>query len=158
MTTAILLCVSMPSSSVICRTQVAAHATRLSPARRQQVLVNRINERAVRFYKAFIRHSVRTTTVDCELNDLLEELLLATDSLSHSRYVQHNLVIVMQIAADIEQELLWVNPSSAMLMAWSRLYADLDRLAKMNGIKWSEAVITDELIAVLARVPGVKLA
>jgi hypothetical protein len=34
-------------------------------------------------------------------------------------------------------------------MAWSRLHADLDQLAKMNGMKWSEAVITDQLIATL---------
>jgi hypothetical protein len=122
--------------------------------RRQQVLVKRINQGALRFYKAFIRQSIRTTaTVDCELNSLLEDLLLAVDGLTDSRYRRHNLVIVMQIASDIEQELLWVETSSAMLLGWSRLHADLDRLAKMNGIKWYEDVIGDQLIAVLATPP-----
>jgi hypothetical protein len=97
----------------------------------------------------FIRQSART--VDCELTDLLEDLLLAVDGLTNPHYTRENLVIVMQIASDIEQELLLVNISSDVIMAWSRLHADLDRLAKMNGIVWSDAVITNELIAALAR-------
>lgn len=88
--------------------------------------------------------------MDGELNDLLEDFLLAVDGLVDPRYTRHNLIVVMQLASDIDQELLSGNTSSEMAMAWSRLVADLDRLAKMNGIKRSEAVITNELIAALA--------
>ena len=145
--TGILLGASMLSSSIIARPPVMARSSSSTADRRQQALVKRINQRALRFYKAFIRQSITTTTVDCELNDLLEDLLLAADSLTDPRYLRHNLVIVMQIASDIEQELLAMNISSDLVIAWGRLHADLDRLAKMNGIKWSEAVITDQLIA-----------
>jgi len=146
-----LLCMSILSMSVVGGTQIQAQTTRSAGARRQQALVKRINQHAIRFYKTFISQSVRNAVaLDCELNDLLEDLLLAVDGLGDPRYTRHNLVVVMQIASDIEQELLLVNVSSNVVMAWSRLHADLDRLAKMSGIKWSEAVITDELIAALA--------
>ena len=138
----------MLSISVIDQTQVQARTKRPTGASRQQALVKRINQQAIRFYKAFITQSVRKeVAVDCELIDLLEELLLAVDGMIDPRYTRYNLVAVMQIASDIEQELLLVNTSSDIVMAWSRLHADLDRLAKINGIKWSEAVITNELIA-----------
>lgn len=149
-TIGILLGVVMLSSSIIARPRVLARPSNSTADRRQQALVKRINQRALRFYKAFIRQTVTTTTVDCELNALLEDLLLGADSLTDPRYLRHNLVIVMQIASDIEQELLAVGISSDLVMAWGRLHADLYRLAKMNGIKWSEAVITNQLIATLA--------
>ena len=142
-TIAMLICVLTLSVSAVART------TKSTPARQQKVLVKRINQAAVRVYKAFVRQSERTITVDCELNELLEDLLLAADGLTDSRYLRHNLVVVMQIASDIEQQLLALDVSADMIMAWSRLHADLDRLAKMNGIKWREAVITDQLIATL---------
>ena len=148
---AILLCVSMLSTSVINRTQVLAQTPKSNGARRQQAVVKRINQQAIRFYKTFIRQSVnKLAGLDCELNGLLEDLLLAVDALSDPRYLRHNLVVVMQIASDIEQELLFVNTSSDVILAWSRLHTDLDLLAKMNGVKWSETVITNELIATLA--------
>lgn len=143
-TISILLCVSILSC-----TPVVARTTRPIAARQQQALVKRINQGALRFYKAFIRQSGRTTsTVDCELNELLEDLLLAVDSLTDPRYVRHNLPVVMQIAFDLEQELLLVDISPEVVMAWSDLHANLNRLAKMKGIKWSEP-ITNELIAAL---------
>ena len=148
---AILLGVSMLPISVINRTQVLAQTTTSTGARRQQVLVKRINQQAIRFYKTFIRQSVGNLVgAGCEMHGLLEDLLLAVDSLADPRYMRHNLVIVMQIASEIEQELLLVNTSSDVVVAWSRLHVDLALLAKMNGIKWSEAVITNELIAALA--------
>lgn len=144
-TVAILLCLS---TSVFVHTRVLAQPS--NPARQQQELVKRINQGALRFYKAFLKQTVRTAaSADYEMNDSLEDLLLAVDGLTDSRYRQHNLVVVMQIASDIEQELLEVNVSSNLIIEWSRLHADLDRLAKMNGLKWSEAVITDALIAAL---------
>ena len=144
-----LLCMSILSVSVVDRTQVLAQ-TKKPAAIRQQALVKRINQQAIRFYKTYIGQSIRNAVaLDCELNDLLEDLLLAVDGLADPRYTRHNLVVVMQIASDIEQELLLVNVSSNVVMAWGRLHADLDRLAKMNGLKWSETVITDELIAAL---------
>lgn len=151
MTIAIVVCAVILSISVIDPTRVMAQRTSSTSARQQQVLVKRINQGARRFYKVFIRQSLGTTpTSICELNDLLENFLLAVDGLTDSRYLRHNLVVVMQIASDIEQELLWVNISSNVVTAWSRLHADLDRLAKIHGIKWSEAVITNALIAALA--------
>jgi hypothetical protein len=135
-------------SAIDVRARVVARSASSTSTRRQQALVKRINQGALRFYRTFIRQSVRATaTVDCELNDLLEELLLAVDCLADPRYMRHNLVIVMQIAADIEQELVLLNVSSNIVIAWSRLHSDLGTLAKMNGIKWSDAVITDALIA-----------
>lgn len=129
---------------------VIAQTTSSTAARRQQALIKRINQGAQRFYKEVLRHSVRApATIDCDLNDLLEDLLLAVDGLSDTTYRQHNLVIVMQIASDIEQELLRMDISTNVVTAWSRLHADVDQLAKMNGIKWSVAVITSELIATL---------
>jgi hypothetical protein len=142
---AMLICMSTLPLSAVTRT------TKSTPAPQQKALVKRINQRAVRVYKAFVRQSGRTIAVDCDLTKLLEDLVLAVDGLTDSRYLRHNLVIVMQIASDIEQELLATYVSTDMLLAWSYLQADLDRLAKLNGIKWSEAVLTDELIATLAR-------
>ena len=147
-TIAILLCVSISTTA---RTQVVARTAKSTAATRQQALVKRINQGALRFYKIFIRQSARTTvTLDCELNHLLEDFLLAADSLMDPRYMRHNLIIVMQIASDVEQELLLADISSNVVLAWARLHADVDQLAKMNGIRWSEAVITYELIATLA--------
>ena len=132
-------------------TRVLAQRKSSPSARQQQLLVKRINQGARRFYKTFLTQSIRkTATAICDLNDLLEDLLLAVDGLTDSRYINHNLVIVMQIASDVERELLGADISPDVVMAWSRLHADVDRLAKMNGIKWSEAVITDALIAALA--------
>ena len=145
---AILLCLSILSISIIDRTQAAARTATPLTVRRQQALVKQINQRALRFYEAFLRQSVKATaTVDYEMNNLLEDLLLAVDSLTDARHMRHNLMVVRQIAVDIEKELLWVYLSSDVIMAWSRLHEDLDRLAKMNGIKWSVAAITNELIA-----------
>ena len=145
---AILLCLSILSISIIDRTQAAARTATPLTVRRQQALVKQINQRALRFYEAFLRQSVKTTaTVNYEMNNLLEDLLLAVDSLTDARHMRHNLMVVRQIAVDIEKELLWVYISSDVIMAWSRLHEDLDRLAKMNGIKWSVATITNELIA-----------
>jgi hypothetical protein len=143
---AMLICVAAVSASAVAQTK---QTKKPAPVKRQQVLVKRINQGALRVYKTFVRQSERTITVDCELNELLEDLLLAADGLTDSRYIRHNLVVVMQIASDIEQVLLALDVSSDMIMAWSRLHADLDQLAKMNGMKWSEAVITDQLIATL---------
>lgn len=146
-----MLCVSILCTSVIDPTRVLAQRTSSTAARQKQVLVKRINQGARRFYKVFITQGIRTTgTAICEWNDLLEDLLLAVDGLTDPRYMHHNLVVVMQIASDIERELLCMDISSDVVMAWSRLHADVDRLAKMNGIKWSEAVITNALIAALA--------
>jgi hypothetical protein len=141
--------VSILSISVINHTPVGARTTRSITAKQQQALVKRINQGARRFYKAFIRQSGRTTcALDCELNELLEDLLLAVDSLTDPRYMRHNLLVVMQIAFDLEQELLLVDISPDVVMAWSDLHANLNRLAKIKGIKWSEP-ITNELIAAL---------
>ena len=143
-TIAMLICVSTLSISAVARTP------KPTPAKQQKALVKRINQGAIRVYKTFVRQNGRTITVDCDLNELLEDLLLAADGLTDPRYLRHNLIIVMQIASDIEQELLAMNVSADMILAWSNLHADLDRLAKLNGIKWSEAVITEQLIATLA--------
>ena len=144
-TMATVIFVSTLSVSAVART------TKSTPAKRQQALVKRINQGALRVYKTYVRQTERTITIDCELNELFEDLLLAADGLTDSRHLRHNLVVVMQIASDIEQELLVADVSADMIMAWSRLHADLDRLAKMQGIEWSEAVITDQLIAGLNR-------
>jgi hypothetical protein len=141
---AILICVSTLSISAVAQT------TKSTPARQQKALVKRINQGALRVYKAFVRQRGRTIFVDCDLNELFEDLLLAADGLTDSRYLRHNLVSVMQIASEIEQELLAMDVSADMILTWSSLHADLDRLAKLNGIKWTEAVITDQLIATLA--------
>lgn len=149
-TITLLVWVSILCIPVIDRKPVMAQRPSPAATRRQQVLVKRINQGARRFYKTFIRQSIGTTaSAICDLSDLLEDFLLAVDGLTDPRYVHHNLVVVMQIASDIERELLWVNISSDVVTAWTRLHADVDRLAKLNGIKWSETVITNEWIAAL---------
>lgn len=146
-----MLYVAVLSTSVIPRTQVVAQSKRTTAVARQQALVKQINQGARRFYKAFLKEHVRTTVnVDREVMELLEDLLLAVDGLTEPQYTRHNLVFVMRIASDIEQELLFEDICLDVVMAWSRLHADLDLLAKMHGIKWSEVVITNELIATLA--------
>ena len=139
------------STSVIARTQVVARSKRSTAVARQQALVKQINQRAQRFFKAFIKERIRTAAaVDREVIELLEDFLLAVEGLTEPQYTRHNLFFVMQIASDIEQELLFEDISLDVVMAWSRLHADVDLLAKMHGIKWSEVVITRELIATLA--------
>jgi hypothetical protein len=142
-----LLCVWTLCIVAVAPAQVTAKTARPTPARRQQLLVKRINQRALLVYKAFIRQSVRTTTLDCDLNDLLEDLILAADSLTDARFLQHNLVVVMQIASDIEEDLRCGLHPSAILIGWGRLHDDLDQLARMNGIRWSEVLFDEQLIA-----------
>lgn len=144
-----MLCVVIPSTSVVFCPAAAARGKKPTAATRQQALVKQINQRARRFYKAFVSNSVRAACVDPDLNDLLEDLVLAVEGLTDPRYTRANLMVVLQIAADIEQEVLWPSLTPDIVIAWSRLHADLDRLAKMNGIKWGEVIITNELIAAL---------
>ena len=145
----ILLCALVLFAPAGPRTEAATRTARSTAARRQQALVKQINQRAVRFYRVFIRQSVRTSGVDCDLNELLEDLLLALDGLTDAHYIRQNLGIVIQIASDVEQELLVTDVSADIVMAWSRLHADLDQLAKMNGLKWSETIANDQFIAAL---------
>lgn len=114
-------------------------------ARRQQELVKQISQRAERFYRTFI-----TKSIDRELTNQFEDLLLTIDGLVDPRYRRHNLVIAMRIASAIEHLLLIGDVHPEVVLAWAHLHADLDLLAKANGVKWSEAVITNELIADLA--------
>lgn len=150
-TMAMLICVSALTLPAVART------TKATPERRQQVLVKRINQGALRVYKAYVRQYERTITIDCELNELFEDLLLAADDLTNSRHLRHKLLVVMQIASDIEQEFLATEISPEMIRAWSRLNADLDRLAKMQGVEWSEAVVPEQWIASVYESPSLRL-
>lgn len=125
--------------------RVAAQRKTSTPARRQQELVKQISQRAERFYRIFI-----TKSIDRELTNQFEDLLLTIDGLVDPRYRRHNLVIAMRIASAIEHLLLLGDVHPEVVLAWAHLHADLDLLAKANGVKWSEAVITNELIANLA--------
>ena len=148
LTIAFLLCASILSVSVFDRGQVVAQSKKSTSVRRQQELVKRIDRRAELFYRKFIAQSLRIeAALNSELNEHLEDLVLVIDSISDPRYLRHNLIIVMRIASDIERLLLLADISSELILAWTLLHADLDLLAKINNIKWNEAVITNELIA-----------
>ena len=117
-------------------------------ARRQQELVKQISQRAERLYKMFITNKRRNdVSIERELNNQFEDLLLTIDGLIDPHYRRHNLVIAMRIASAIERLLLLADVHPEVVLAWARLHADLDLLAKAHGIKWNEAVITTELIA-----------
>ncbi len=128
--------------------RVAAQRKTSTAARRQQELVKQISQRAERLYKTFVTNKRRNdVSIDRELNNQFEDLLLTIDGLVDPRYRRHNLVIAMRIASTIERLLLLADVYPEVVLAWARLYADLDLLAKAHGLKWSEAVITTELIA-----------
>ena len=122
--------------------RVAAQRKTSTSARRQQELVKQISQRAERFYRTFI-----TKSIDRELTHQFEDLLLTIDGLVDPRYRRHNLVIAMRIASAIEHLLLLSDVYPEVVLAWAHLHSDLDLLAKANGIKWSEAFTTKELIA-----------
>ena len=127
--------------------RVAAQRKTSTTARRQQELVKQISQRAERFYKTFLTNNRRRNVrIDRELNNRFEDLLLTIDGLVDPRYRRHNLVIAMRIASAIERLLLLADVRPEAVLAWARLHADLDLLAKANGVNWSEAV-TNELIA-----------
>ena len=148
---AVLLCGSILSVSVFDSGRVGAQNKKSTFTRRQQQeLVKRINLKAERFYKKFVGESLSTeAALNSELNEHLENLVLAIDGISDPRYRRHNLIIVMRITSDIERLLLLADISSELIMAWAYLQANLDLLAKINNIKWTEAVITNELIAAI---------
>ena len=128
--------------------RVAAQRKTSTAARRQQELVKQISQRAERLYKTFVTNKRRNdVSIDRELNNQFEDLLLTIDGLVDPRYRRHNLVIAMRIASTIERLLLLADVYPEVVLAWARLHADLDLLAKAHGLKWSEAVITTELIA-----------
>ena len=131
--------------------RVAAQRKTSLSARRQQELVKQISQRAERLYKTINRQSQRTNvSVNPELNNRFEDLLLTIDGLVDPRYRRHNLIIAMRIASAIEHLLLLNDVAPEVVLAWARLHADLDLLAKANGVRWTDAVITIELIADLA--------
>jgi len=135
--------------SVLDGGRAVAQTTKAASARRQQELVKQITQRAERFYKTFIRENPGTDPLDSELNGHFEDLLLTIDGLANPLYRRQNLILAMQITAAIERLLLMADVSPEVVMAWARLHADLDLLARLNGIRWSEAVVTGELIAAL---------
>jgi hypothetical protein len=101
-------------------------------------------------YKTFITNKRRNdVSIDRELNNQFEDLLLTIDGLIDPRYRRHNLVIALRIASAIERLLLLADVHPEVVLAWARLHADLDLLAKAHDIKWNEAVTT-ELIAISA--------
>jgi hypothetical protein len=145
----VLLCGALFWVSVLDGGRAAAQTTKSVSQRRQQELVKQINQRAERFYKTFIRENPGTDPLDSELNGHFEDLLLTIDGLANPLYRRQNLILAMQIIAAIERLLLMAYVSAGVVMAWARLHADLDLLARLNGIRWSEAVVTGELIAAL---------
>ena len=139
---AVVFSVLLMLSSAFEYGRVLAQRKTSTSARRQQELVKQISQRAERFYKTFI-----TNNRDSELNHQFEDLLLTIDGLVDPRYRRQNLVIAMRLASTIEHLLLLADVRPEGVLAWARLHADLDLLAKANGIRWIESVVTTELIA-----------
>jgi hypothetical protein len=148
---AVLLCAMIFCVFVLDAGGAWAQTTKSASPRQQQQLVKQVNKKAERFYKSFIRKNQDVGIVlNAEMNGHLEDLLLTIDGLVNPLYRRHNLIIAMRVASAIERLLLMADVSSDVVLGWADLHADLDLLAKLNGIKWSEAVLTRELIAALA--------
>jgi hypothetical protein len=151
---AIVFCALLMQISGFEYGRVAAQRKLSTSTRRQQELVKQISQRAARLYTTFITNNRRReVSIDRELNNHFEDLLLTIDGLVDPRYRRHNLVIAMRIASAIERLLLLSDVSPEVVLAWARLQTDLDLLAKANGVKRSEAVVTNELIAETAVTP-----
>ena len=117
-------------------------------SQRKQILAQRISKRAEDFYNTYTReHHVIADRGVLEIYGHLEDLLMLTDGLSDPRHTKSLLENIMPLASAIERMLLVSDSSSKVVLNWALLHADLDLLAKLYKLQWTEVVITKELLA-----------
>jgi hypothetical protein len=121
-------------------------------SQRKQILMQRISKRAEDFYNVYTReHRVIADRGELEICGRLEDLLMLTDGLSDTRHIKSLLENIMPLASAIERMLLVSDSSSKIVLNWALLHADLDLLAKLYNLQWTEVVITKELLATFGK-------
>jgi hypothetical protein len=117
--------------------------------RENQELVKRIDRRTERFCRTFTAQSKQSPGQQREVNEHVEEFALLVSQLSDKRVASRYVADLLRSASLIEQLLLREGVAPPVVIAWASLHADLDLLARGYGIRWTDAVITPELLAEL---------
>jgi hypothetical protein len=134
------------------RVCVAIQKNRSNSSQRKQILAQRISKRTEDFYNAYTReHRVIADRGELEINGHLEDLLMLTDGLSDPQHTKSLLENIMPLASAIERMLLLSDCSSKVVLNWALLHADLDLLAKLYKLQWTDVVITKELLATFGK-------
>lgn len=116
--------------------------------RESQELVKRIDRRTERFCRTFTAQS-KQSPGQREVNEHVEEFALLVSQLSDQRVASRYVADLLRSASHIERLLLREGVAPRVVIAWASLHADLDLLARGYGIRWTDAVITPELLAEL---------
>src|SRR5215510_8887531 len=119
--------------------------------RQNQELVKRLSLKLERFNnslgKALTKPPLVRSTSALEFTEELEDFTLLIGQLAPNLNARRDVSEVLRKASTIERLLLCEDVPSRVVVDWANLHADLALLARAYGVKWSEAVITKELIA-----------
>jgi len=134
---------------------VCAQATLELSERQNQELVKRLSLKVERFNnslgKALTKPPLAKSNSALEFTEYLEDFTLLIDDLALNVKTRYDISEVLRTASAIERLLLCEDVPARVVVDWSSLHADLDLLARVYGLKWSEAVVTNELIARFAK-------
>jgi hypothetical protein len=119
--------------------------------RQSQELVKRISLKVERFNnslgRALAKPPLAKSDSALEFTEFLEDFTLLISQLTPRSTPREDITDVLRTASAIERLLLCEEVPSRVVVDWASLHADLDLLARAYGLKWSEAVVTKELVA-----------
>jgi hypothetical protein len=116
--------------------------------KQQRHLANQITAKSKRFHSTLSRELAQSTHANSfELFHQLEAFMLLIDEVRGPYPTRLQVTQVLRRASAIERLILCTDLSFQVVRDWSILHADIDLLARITGIKWSDAVVTKELIA-----------
>jgi hypothetical protein len=119
--------------------------------RQNQELVKRISLKVERFNttlgKALTKPPLVKSDTAIEFTEYLEDFTLLIGQLSPHASTRRDVSEVLRTASSIERLLLCEEVPPRVVIDWASLHADLDLLARVYGLKWSEVVVTKELVA-----------
>ncbi|HKE60528.1 MAG TPA: hypothetical protein VKB46_27665, partial [Pyrinomonadaceae bacterium] len=122
--------------------------------RQNRELVKRIGLKLERFNnslgKALTKPPLENSNSALEFREYLEDFTLLIGQLTPNLSARRDVNDLLRTASAIERLLLCEDVPSRVVIDWASLHADLDLLARAYGLKWSEAVLTRELVALFA--------
>lgn len=146
----ILLAFLVLSSS---RVSVDAQALPQLSERQTKTLIKRIKQKSARFHLSLTKELERpplvASSVATEFTQYLEDLTLLIDQIGNLRLARNDVSEVLRTASAIERLILCTDLPPQVVNDWASFHAELALIARITGVKWSEAVFTNELIAQL---------
>ncbi|HEY6802302.1 MAG TPA: hypothetical protein VI306_01880 [Pyrinomonadaceae bacterium] len=141
------LLINLPLLVLMCSGSTEAQT--LSP-RAKRELIKRIEVKSEKFQLTLSKSLNSNPQKSIEARELIqfaEDLWLLIDGLGNRTVVDRAYTTeILRTAVEVELRLLGSDVSAGVVSSWSNLHAELDLLAKSQGIRWSDAVITSELI------------